>query len=82
MGSRRRILTLNGLPPIRVHVRNDEVLPDDSRRYVERGVDAKLDVWVGMSHGFVTNIGGLNAARQALKAGGAFLTERLERTTR
>ena len=74
---------LSGLPPIRVHVGDDEVLLDDSRRYVERavaaGVDAKLDVWMGMPHGFVTNVGGFNAATQALKASGAFLTERLGR---
>jgi monoterpene epsilon-lactone hydrolase len=77
---------LTGLPPIRVHVGDDEVLLDDSRRYVERavaaGVDAKLDVWMGMPHGFVTNVGGFNAAMQALNASGAFLTERLGRTGR
>lgn len=72
---------LAGLPPLRVHVGDDEVLLDDSRRYVEAavaaGVDAKLDIWMGMPHGFVTNIGGFNAATQALEASGAFLTERL-----
>jgi len=75
---------LTGLPPIRIHVGDDEVLLDDSRRYVERavaaGVDAKLDVWMGMPHGFVTNVGGFKAATQALKVSGAFLTERLGRT--
>jgi acetyl esterase/lipase len=74
---------LTGLPPIRVHVGDNEVLLDDSRRYVERavaaGVDAKLDLWMGMPHGLVTNVGGFNAATQALKASGAFLTERLAR---
>ena len=72
---------VSGLPPIRVHVGDDEVLLDDSRRYVERavaaGVDAELDVWMGMPHGFVTAIGEFAAARQALNAIGAFLTERL-----
>src|SRR5438445_5863302 len=72
---------LTGLPPIRVHVGDDEVLLDDSRRYVARavaaGVDAELDVWMGMPHGFVTGIREFDAARQALKAIGAFLTERL-----
>ncbi len=72
---------LSGLPPIRVHVGDDEVLLDDSRRYVERavaaGVDAELDVWMGMPHGFVTGIREFDAARQALQAIGAFLTERL-----
>jgi acetyl esterase/lipase len=72
---------LSGLPRIRVHVGDDEVLLDDSRRYVERaalaGVDAELDVWMGMPHGFVTAVREFNAARQALNAIGAFLTERL-----
>jgi acetyl esterase/lipase len=68
---------LSGLPPIRVHVGDDEVLLDDSRRYVERAVaasvDAELDVWMGMPHGFVTGIGQFDAARQSLDAIGAFL---------
>ena len=72
---------LSRLPPIRVHVGDDEVLLDDSRRYVERavaaGVDAELDVWMGMPHGFVTAIREFDAAKQALHAIGAFLTERL-----
>jgi len=53
----------------------------NSRRYVERaveaGVDAKLDVWMGMPHGFVNDVGRFNAATQALSAIGAFLIERL-----
>jgi monoterpene epsilon-lactone hydrolase len=68
---------LSGLPPIRVHVGDDEVLLDDSRRYVERavaaGVDAELDVWMGMAHGFVTGIGQFDAAVRSLSAVGAFL---------
>ncbi len=66
-----------GLPPIRVHVGDDEVLLDDSRRYVERavaaGVDAELDVWMGMPHGFVTGVREFDAARRSLKAIGDFL---------
>src|SRR6266568_1656532 len=72
---------LSGLPPIRVHVGDEEVLLDDSRRYVERavaaGVDAELDVWMGVPHGFVTAIREFDAARQALNAIGAFTAERL-----
>jgi monoterpene epsilon-lactone hydrolase len=72
---------LSGMPPIRVHVGDDEVLLDDSRRYVDRtvaaGVDATLDVWIGMPHAFVTDVGRFDAATQALHAIGAFLTERL-----
>jgi acetyl esterase/lipase len=72
---------LAGLPPVRVHVGDDEVLLDDSIRYVERavaaGVDAKVDVWEGMVHGFLGSIGQLDAAAQALDAIGAFLSKQL-----
>ncbi len=68
---------LSGMPPVRVHVGDDEVLLDDSLRYVERavaaGVDARVDVWMGMPHGFPGSIGRLKAAAQALDAIGAFL---------
>ena len=63
------------------HVGDDEVLLDDSLRYAERaqaaGVDAEVDVWMGMPHGFPASVGKLKAAAQALDAIGAFLTERL-----
>ena len=72
----------SGLPPIRIHVGDDEVLLDDSRRYVERavaaGVDTRLDVWTGMPHGFPATIGPIKASAQALDAIGLFLTERLQ----
>ena len=74
---------LSGLPPIRIYVGDDEVLLDDSRRYVERaiaaGVDARLDVWTGMPHGFPAAVGAIKASGQALDAMGAFLAERLGR---
>ena len=70
---------VSGLLPIRIHVGDDEVLLDDSRRYVERavagGVDARLDVWTGMPHGFVAIIGPIKASTQALDAVGLFLTD-------
>ena len=72
---------LAGLPPIRVHVGDAEMLLDDSRRYVAKaaaaGVDARLDVWEGMPHGFVSAVGRLAAAGDSLDAVGAFLRERL-----
>jgi epsilon-lactone hydrolase len=74
----------SGLPATRIHVGDDEVLLDDSLRYVERavaaGVDARADVWMGMPHGFPASIGRLKAAAQALDALGAFLAERLRST--
>ena len=67
----------SGLPPIRILAGDDEVLLDDSRRYFERavaaGVDARLDVWMGMPHGFAANVGMLKASERALDAIGAFL---------
>lgn len=73
---------LKGLPPVRVHVGNEEVLLDDSRRYVERavaaGVDAKVDIWMGMPHVFVNSVGNMHAANQALLAIGTFLNDLLE----
>ena len=74
-----------GLPPIRIYTGDDEVLLDDSRRYVERavaaGVDARLDVWMGMPHGFPAIIGPIKASALALDAIGAFLTDSLRRRT-
>jgi monoterpene epsilon-lactone hydrolase len=72
---------LAGLPPIRVQVGDDEVLLDDSLRYVERavaaGVDARVDVWEGMPHGFLSGIGTLSASHQSLDEIGRFLADRL-----
>jgi monoterpene epsilon-lactone hydrolase len=72
---------LAGMPPVRIHVGDDEVLLDDSLRYAERavaaGVDARVDVWKGMPHGFPTSVGRLKAAATALDALGTFLAERL-----
>jgi acetyl esterase/lipase len=73
---------LSGLPPIRIQVGDDEVLLDDSRRYIERavaaGVDAHLDIWLGMAHGFNGDIGRLRASALAMDAMGLFLSERLK----
>jgi acetyl esterase/lipase len=68
-----------GLPPIRIHVGDDEVLLDDSLRYVERavaaGVHARVELWKGMPHGFVIGIDKLEAAKESLDAIGKFMAE-------
>jgi len=70
---------LTGLPPIRIHVGDDEVLLDDSVRFVEQavaaGVDARVDVWEGMVHGFPGAVGRLEAATESLNLIGIFLAE-------
>jgi monoterpene epsilon-lactone hydrolase len=77
---------LAGLPPIRIHVGDDEMLLDDSLRYVERavaaGVDAHVDVWEGMAHGFHSGIGVLDACAQTLDAIGGFLADRLKASSK
>jgi len=74
------------MPSTRIHVGDDEVLLDDSLRYAERavaaGVDARVDVWMGMPHGFPGSVGRLKAAAQALDAVGVFLAERLRASAR
>jgi epsilon-lactone hydrolase len=69
---------LAGLPPIRVHVGDAEVLLEDSLRYVARavaaGVDAKVDVWEGMPHGYVGHVGRMEAAGKTVEAIGQFLS--------
>ncbi|MFZ0305843.1 MAG: alpha/beta hydrolase [Terracidiphilus sp.] len=71
---------LTGLPPIRVHVGDDEVLLDDSVRFVDQalaaGVDAQVDVWEGMVHGFSGSVGQLSASTESLELIGSFLSER------
>ncbi len=73
---------LAGLPPVRVHVGEDELLLDDARRYVQRaaaaGVDAKLDVWQGMPHVFASALGQFSAADSAMADMGSFLRQRLQ----
>ncbi|QCP54798.1 alpha/beta hydrolase [Trinickia violacea] len=77
---------LSGLPAVRIHVGDNEVLLDDSRRFVERamaaGVDVQLDVWMGMPHGFAGSVGKMKASAQSLDAIGAFLFEKLQASPR
>jgi epsilon-lactone hydrolase len=71
---------LSGFPAVRVHVGEAEVLLDDALRWtalaVGSGVDARVDVWDGLPHGFIGSIGQMLGADAALTLIGAFLTER------
>jgi acetyl esterase/lipase len=72
-----------GLPPVLLHVGEDEILLDDSRRYAERinsaGGTASIHVWQGMVHVFPSNVELLQAAREALDDIGEFLYSHLGR---
>jgi epsilon-lactone hydrolase len=68
---------LAGLPPVLLHVGEDEILLDDARRYAhllaESGPAAELHVWEGMVHVFPANLSLLHAAGEALDIAGKFL---------
>ncbi|WP_206244549.1 alpha/beta hydrolase [Novosphingobium terrae] len=63
---------LGGLPPVLIHVGEDEVLLDDSLRYAARlqaaGGSVAAHVWAGMPHVFSANSGVLQAAEEALES--------------
>lgn len=71
---------LHGLPPLHIHVGEDEVLLDDSTRLAERaraaGVDVSLEVWEGMWHVFPTSAAQLPEGAQAIEKIGAFVKQR------
>lgn len=74
---------LAGLPPVLLHVGDDEILLDDARRVAQRlrevGVSSELHVWQGMAHVFPANVALLQAAGEALDNIGGFLRGCLER---
>lgn len=73
---------LAGLPPVLLHVGEDEILLDDARRYADylsqAGGSAELHVWQGMVHVFPANLAMLRAAREALDLLGDFLRRHLD----
>jgi epsilon-lactone hydrolase len=75
---------LTGLPPVLLHVGEDEILLDDSRRFAERinsfGGVARLGVWEGMVHVFPSNLA-LRSARESLDDIGEFLRSHLTKVS-
>jgi epsilon-lactone hydrolase len=72
------------LPPVRIHVGEDEALLDDSIRYGERletvGGTVQVHTWEGMIHVFPSNVVNLRAAKQALDDIGSFLRQQCSGT--
>ena len=72
---------LAGLPPIRLHVGENEVLLDDTRRYADKADksdSSEVHVWEGMPHVFPASLGTLAAAGIALDDIGDFIRQRLK----
>jgi epsilon-lactone hydrolase len=74
-----------GLPPILLHVGEDEILLDDAQRYADllakSGSAAELHIWHGMTHVFPANLALLKAAGEALDIAGEFLRRHFARST-
>jgi epsilon-lactone hydrolase len=72
---------LTGLPPLLVQVGDTEVLLDDSRRIVDNarqsGVEATLQIWPKVPHGWHIFAPILPEARAALRDAGDFIRARL-----
>lgn len=72
---------LSGLPPVRMDVGADDILLDDSVRYVAQleatGGTAEVHTWQGMIHVFPSNIKLLKAAKEALDGIAVFLRQHL-----
>ncbi len=67
---------LSGLPPMLVQVGSAETMLDDSKRFVERAKEAKVDVqievWEDMFHGWHGSAHILKEAEEAIKSIGLF----------
>ncbi len=76
---------LGGLPPVMMHVGEDDILLDDSVRYAQRlegeGGTAHLHIWAGMMHVFPSNLAVLEAANEALDDVGDFLKQQFSGDT-
>lgn len=72
---------LADLPPVLMHVGEDEILLDDSRRYADlvagQGGWCEVHVWEGMVHVFQSNFALLRAGKASLKAIAEFLEHQL-----
>jgi monoterpene epsilon-lactone hydrolase len=72
---------LTGLPPLLIQVSDNEVLLDDSCRIAEHavrdGVEATLQLWPGVPHGWQIFAPILPEARAALRGAAAFIRTRM-----
>jgi acetyl esterase/lipase len=74
-------MDLTGLPPLCIHVGDDEVLLSDSVRLAERaqaaGVEVEFKIWPGMWHVFQTSAATVPEARQSIAEISSFVLNHL-----
>lgn len=72
---------LSGLPPLLIHVGADELLRDDALRLAQRaqeaGVEANVEVWPVVPHGWQLGVAVMPEARRSLALAADFLKQRL-----
>ncbi len=72
---------LSGLPPLLIHVGADELLRDDALRLAKRaqeaGVEANVEVWPVVPHGWQLGVAIMPEARRSLALAADFLKQRL-----
>lgn len=77
---------LSGLPPIMIHVGNDEVMRDDSTRFGEKadssGVNIQVKVWKGMFHCFPLLAPMFSEATEAMKQVESFIKNHMDNERR
>jgi epsilon-lactone hydrolase len=70
----------SGLPPLLIHVAEDELLRDDALRFAARarqaGVETKLSLWPEVPHCWQLAVGVMAEARASLREAAAFLRQR------
>ena len=71
---------LAGLPPVLVHVGDDEILLSDAERFISAaravGVDATVEIWPGLFHVWHAYFPMIEEAREAISEIGAWLKRR------
>lgn len=78
-------MDLSGLPPLCIHVGDDEVLLSDSVRFAERAracnVDVEFRIWPSMWHAFQTSARVVPEARRSLDEIGRFVANNVGHRT-
>lgn len=71
-----------GLPPMLIHVGDDEILLSDSTRFAGKlkaeGIEVELEVWPGMWHVFQMFIGKMPESKAAVRKIAAYIQSRFE----